>query len=364
MDLHGTLDQLSDMCHISALSGCEENMIRYMKGEMLKCTSHVSVDNLGNVIARIDGTSKQGSKVMVLAHMDEVGFMVRKIEPDGFLRITRVGGPPEKSLAAQRVEVQTDLGPVFGVIGVKAHHITPIEDRLKVVPINDVFVDIGATSKSQAIDMGVHVGAPITYAGFFREMAGGQIAGKSIDNRGGCFILLQVLRLLSQNKPRATVYAVGTVQEEFSIRGVVTAGYVIEPDLAIGLDGSPAADTPDLRAFSDSRCGGGPIVNHYTFHPSADWNGLIPNPKLRRYVTNVAAQLDIPVQFSAFVGSPFDTAYLTVVGKGIPCVDVCFPMRYSHAAVEVANASDLAQATVLVTSAVEQIDSSLDLTRG
>ncbi|HET6846351.1 MAG TPA: hypothetical protein VFH29_05915, partial [Anaerolineales bacterium] len=167
-----SLEQLEQMCHLSALAGHEKAMIEFMKQEMLKHLSDVHVDRLGNVIGVKPGTDPAGPKVMIFAHMDEVGFMVRKIDADGFVRITRVGGIPEKSLPAQRVVLQGLNGPVTGVIGPKSHHLTPAEEKFKVVPINDLFVDIGAHSKQDAEQMGVQVGTPITYQGFFEEMPG------------------------------------------------------------------------------------------------------------------------------------------------------------------------------------------------
>ncbi len=358
-----SLDQLDTMCHLSALAGHEEDMIAFMKREVKKHLSDVRVDRLGNVIGLKPGKSPSGPKVMIFAHMDEVGFMVRKIEADGFIRITRVGGIPEKSLPAQRLRLTGKKGPITGFIGPKSHHLTSAEEKFKVVQINDLFVDIGAHTKQEAEQMGIYPGTPVTYQGFFEEMPGGQIAGKALDNRAGCFVVLQVLRLLAKKEIPASVYFVGSVQEEFNIRGVVTAGFAINPDLAIGVDIGLSCDTPDLREYSDIHFGGGPILGHYTFHGRGTLNGLIPNPKLRLFMADTAEKKGIPIQNSVFLGGLGDTSYLAVLREGIPCVDMGFPARYTHSPIEVGSRGDMDQLIQLLELAIESIDSKLDLSR-
>jgi putative aminopeptidase len=358
------LDQLRAMCNISALAGHEEDMIAFMKREMQVHVSDVRVDRLGNVIGFLPGQSPQDPKVMLFAHMDEVGFVVRKIEPDGFVRLTRVGGIPEKSLPAQRLLIRGRQGDVLGLIGPKSHHLTPADEKFKVVEIKDLFVDVGARSKAQAEEMGIYPGAPVTYHGFFAEMPGKQFAGKALDNRAGCFAILQVLRLLAKEQLAANIYFVGSVQEEFNIRGVVTAGYAINPDLAIGIDICISSDTPDLREQSDIHFGGGAVLSHYTFHGRGTLNGLIPNPKLAQYFTDVAATNGIPLQHNAFLGGLSDTSYLAVLREGIPAVDLAFPARYLHAPIEVGSLPDMEHLINLLAFAIKGMDQNLDLSRG
>ncbi len=357
------LESLEHMCNLHALSGHEEAMIAYIKSQFCRSLTEVRVDRLGNVIGRKEGRPG-GPSVMLFAHMDEIGFMVRKIEPDGFVRITRVGGVPEKSLPAQRLVLRGRNGDVFGVIGPRSHHLTPPDEKFKVVEINDLYVDVGAHCKAEAEAMGIHPGTPVTYHGFFQQMAGGQFAGKALDNRAGCFVLLQVLRLLADEDLCATVHFVGSVQEEFNIRGVVPAAFAINPDLAIGLDVSVSCDTPDLKGFTDICFGGGPIISHYTFHGRGTLNGLIPNPKLREYLACTAERLGIPVQDSVFLGGLADTSYLAVAREGIPSVDVGFPVRYSHAPIEVGSLPDMQNLVVLLVEAISRMDAGLDLSRG
>jgi len=358
------LEQLKSMCFLSALAGHEEKMIAFMKNEMSKYVSDVRVDRLGNVIGCKPGINASGPKVMVFAHMDEIGFMVRKIESDGFIRLTRVGGIPEKSLPGQRVILNGKKGDITGIIGPKSHHLTPPEDKFKVVEIKDLFVDIGAHSKEDAEQLGIYPGTPVTYQGFFEEMPGGQFAGKALDNRAGCFVLLQALRLLAKRQIPATIYFVASVQEEFNIRGVVTAGFAINPDMAIGLDICVSSDTPDLKTQSDIHFGGGPVISHYTFHGRGTLNGLIPNPKLRQYITKIAENSELPIQHNVFLGGLGDTSYLAVIREGVPCVDLAFPARYTHSPIEVGSRPDMEQLIRLLVLSLESIDPNLDLTRG
>ena len=358
------LDQLRELCNIAALSGHEEDAIVYMKRAMSRYLSDIRVDRLGNVIARMPGKSTDGPKIMISAHMDEIGFMVRKIEPDGWLRLTRVGGVPEKSLPAQRVVLRGGKGDVFGVIGPKSHHLTPADEKFRVTEINDLYVDVGAHSKAEAEAMGLSPGTTVTYHGFFQEMAGGQFAGKALDDRAGCFVLLQLIRLLAGTKLASTVYFVASVQEEFNIRGVVTAAFAINPDMAIGLDVSVSCDTPDLKALSDVRFGAGPVISHYTFHGRGTLNGLIPNPKLRQYITDVAAREKIPLQHAVFLGGLGETSYAAVVREGIPAVDMGFPARYTHAPIEVGSQPDMEQLIALLAAALRGVGPELDLSRG
>jgi putative aminopeptidase FrvX len=364
MEAIESLEQLRQMCHLSALSGHEEDMIAFMKGEMSRYLSDVQVDKLGNVIGRKPGADPQAPKVMLSAHMDEVGFMVRKVEPDGFLRVTRVGGIPEKSLPAQRVVLRGSKGDLFGIIGPKSHHLTPPEEKFKVVPVNELYIDAGARSKEEAKGMGLAPGTPVTYHGFFQEMPGGQIAGKALDNRAGCFILLQILRLVAEKQLPATVYFVGSVQEEYNIRGIVPATFAIDPDLAIALEVAVSCDTPDLDELSDVAFGDGPVISHYTFHGRGTLCGLIPNPKLRQYLADIAERMGMPTQRAVFLGGLGESSFLALAREGVPAVDLTFPTRYTHAPIEVASRRDIEAVILLAVEALEGIDAGLDLSRG
>jgi len=354
---------LGELSGISALSGHEEPMIAYMKEHFAPYVDEMEVDPLGNVICKIRGKSG-GGPAMVFAHMDELGLMVRKVEPTGFLRLVRVGGIPERVLQGQRVVLTGDLGPVYGVIGVKSHHVTPAEEKYKVVPVDDCYIDIGARSAAEVESLGVHVGTPMTYDMSLRTLPGGLVTGKALDDRLGCAILLALAERLHRDKPALDVALVATVQEEFNIRGVLPAAYALEPVLGICLDVAVAHDTPDLAARADLALGGGPVVGYYSFHGRGTLGGLIPNPRLRQGIEDTARRLGLPVQRNVFFGGLGDSSFMQLVRRGIPAVDVGFPCRYTHTPVETAAVSDAEAAATLVAEYLLGLQQVPDLSRG
>lgn len=241
-------DWLRELTAIPALAGFEDSMIRKMREE-LGAHGEPEVDALGNVILKLsDRGSPSAPRVLVFAHMDELGFIVRKVEPDGYLRIERLGGVPEKSMAGQRVLVGTADGEwLEGVIGAKSHHVTPQDEKYQVVPVASTYIDLGFASNDEANRAGVQVGSPVTYArSFFRR--GDQIFANAIDNRGGCAILLSLAARIAAAPVAPEVWLVASVQEEYNLRGVLPAARRVAPDLAVCLDVSIAWDTQIGRA--------------------------------------------------------------------------------------------------------------------
>ena len=273
------LKRLQELTALAAPSGYEDPVMRVMRREMGRMAGDVRVDRLGNVIARLPGPAGGGKPIMVFAHMDELGFVVRKIEPDGFLRVERLGGIPERIAPGRAVHIVTPGGNVLGVVGMRSHHYTRPEEKNVVVPVQDLYVDVGASSADQVAAMGVAVGNPICYAPFF-HVQGDRVMAKTLDNRAGCEVLLETLERVAGLARLRDLVFVGTVQEEFSLRGVLPTFPVIQPEVAVALDVAVACDTPDLRSVSDTRLGGGPVVSLYTFHGRGTLGGLIPNPKL------------------------------------------------------------------------------------
>lgn len=360
MNWVATLNELSGM---SALSGHEDPVIVYMKERLTPYVDDIEVDPLGNVICRIRGKSG-GRPAMVFAHMDELGLMVRKVEPTGFLRVVRVGGIPERVLQGQRVVLTGDLGPVYGVIGVKSHHVTPAEEKYKVVPVDECYIDIGARGAGEVESLGVHVGTPLTYDLSLRALPGGLVTGKALDDRLGCAALVALAERFHQDRPMLDVALVATVQEEFNVRGVLPAAYALEPVLGICLDVAVAHDTPDLATRADLALGGGPVIGYYSFHGRGTLGGLIPNPKLRQGLEDTAHRLGISIQRNVFFGGLGDSSFMQLVRGGIPAVDVGFPCRYTHTPVETAALSDVEAATTLVAEYLLGLQQVPDLSRG
>lgn len=360
-DWRQTIRELSDL---SALSGHEEPVIAYMKERLAPHADKLEVDPLGNVICHIRGRNpEQGRPAMIFAHMDELGLMVRKIEPNGYIRFVRVGGVVERVLQGQRVVFTGDNGLVYGTIGVKAHHVTPAEDKYKVVPFDQCYIDIGASSAAEAEERGVRVGTPITYAPSFADV-GDFVSGKALDNRVGCAMLLALAERFAAERPAIDVALVATVQEEFNIRGAVPAAYALNPAFAVCLDIAVAHDTPDLADRANLELGGGPVIGYYSFHGRGTLGGLIPNPKLCKGFEAVARAAGIPFQRNVFFGGLGDSSFLQLVREGIPAVDIGFACRYTHTPVETVSLSDCAAAADWVAAYVLSLERLPDLSRG
>ncbi len=359
-----TVELLKRLCSTPALSGFEEPMIRLMQAEMRRFCRDVRVDRLGNVIATLPASRPDAPVLALLAHLDELGFVVRKIEADGFLRVHRLGGIPERVLASQAVVLHAEGGrEVTGVIGLKSHHLTPAEEKYTVVPVENVYVDAGFPDADSARAAGIRVGTPVTYWPFFQQ-AGPLVMSKTLDNRLGCAILLQVLETLAAESLGVRLACVATTQEEFSGRGSETVAAFLKPDVAIALDVAIACDTPDLRGVADIALGHGPVVNTYTFHPRGPLVGTLPNPKVLNRMLATAREHHLPHQIGTFFGGLTDASYIQYTGEGVRVLEIGVPTRYTHSPIEVASLQDL-QATVdLLVAFIRGLGPGIDLERG
>jgi putative aminopeptidase len=243
---------------IPGLSGHEGRVRRRLAAEMAGLGLVATSDRLGNLIATAEGDPDRPS-VMLFAHMDQLGFVVRKIEGTGFLRLERLGGVPERALAAQELLICVGEGrDVRALIGNKSHHATSPEDKYRVVPYQEILVDAGFSNAADARAAGVKIGSPVVYAPKAFALAGDRIAGTSVDDRAGCAVIVEVARLLAPVRQRPTIHFVFSTQEEYNLRGAMTAAQALKPDIAIQLDLMLATDTPDMQARGDLVLGGGP----------------------------------------------------------------------------------------------------------
>lgn len=358
--LSGRLQQLTSLI---ALSGYEDSVIRYVR-EQLAFASEVTVDPLGNVIVRINESNESDPfRVMVFAHMDELGLIVSKIEDTGFLRLERLGGIPEKSLAGQSVVIETGEKTWQGVIGTKSHHVTKPEEKYNMLSMQAIYADFGFRSRQEVLDAGITVGTPVAYARQFFQN-GSIIFSNTLDNRVGCLALLELADRLQGQKLPCEMYIVFSVQEEFNLRGVLPAIRKVKPDLAITVDITIATDTPDLRDNGSIVLGGGPSIGMYTFHGRGTLGGLIPNPKLVRHIHRVAQENSISLQPAAFIGILTDASFAQLENDGIPMVDLGFPARYTHAPVEAVDLKDVDALIQLLEKLIYTLDQNLDLGRG
>ena len=349
---------------LEAASGYEKKMSAALASHLSRYSSECAQDAAGNVIAKFPGTNSLAPTVMVFAHMDQVGFIVRKIEEDGLIQVDRMGGIPEKVLPALQLSVANINGEYYpGVFGVKSHHATAAEEKYKVDPVTSLFVDIGAASKRQVLDAGIRVGCPIIYKPSFINLLGDRISGTTVDNRCGCAALVSIAETLRAGRNRATVYLVGTVLEEFNLRGGMLAARSIHPDLAICLDVVLSGDTPDLKGKYDTRLGAGPAVGLYNFHGRGTLNGAIAHHGLYRLALKCAEQNNMPLQEFAALGMLTDSAYVQLEGHYTACLDMGYPARYTHSPAETADIGDVRQLADLVSHMVCEIDAGFDTKR-
>jgi len=348
---------------IPGLSGFEGNVRRYIKAELKALGVSSKTDMLGNLIATIEGDANLPS-VMLIAHMDQLGLIVRKIEASGMIRAERVGGVPERALAAHEVLLCVGQGRTLpGVIANKSHHATTPEEKYRVLPYQELYIDCGFGSAADALKAGVNVGTPIVYAPRVVELAGGRLAGTSVDDRAACAIMLELARATKDLRNLPTIHLVFSVLEEFNLRGALTAAQVIQPDICIQLDLALATDTPDMGHRGDVRLGAGPVMSLFSFHGSGTLNGCIPHPALVQLFEGTAAKENNTLQRSAHIGALTETSYVQLVGKGVASIDMGFPARYTHSALEVCDLGDLEGLTRLLVAALRRIDADFSLDR-
>jgi putative aminopeptidase FrvX len=355
---------LKTMCLAPAPSGYEKESAYAFRDLIRPYVDELRIDRNGNVIATSFGTDSDAPSVMVFAHLDTLGFIVRRVEPDGFIQVDRLGGIPEKVLPALRLVVRNADGVFLpAVFGNKAHHAMSAEEKYKVDPVTSLFLDMGFESRTEAEDNGVNVGCPVIYEPSFSLLGQDKVCATAIDNRGGLTALIVAAEAMHNSTHKCTVHFVGTVWEEFNIRGAVFAARALKPDIAICLDVVLAGDTHDLRDRYENCLGGGPTVNYYSFHGRGTLNGTLAHEGLSKLAHIAANEDSIPVQRFASLGILTDSAYVQMEGKGIACLDLGFPARYTHTPTEVCSLSDIKNLGSLVAAMAYRIDKSFNLSR-
>lgn len=355
---------LEKLCLAPAPSGYERNAAAAFAGLIKPYADEIRLDKMGNVIARIDGTGQNARTVMAYAHMDQLGFIVRKIEKNGFIQVDRLGGIPEKILPALRLAIRNKNGEfISAVIGNKAHHSATAEEKYKVDAVTSLYIDVGASSAEEVREMGIDIGCPAIYEPRISRLGKDKVCGTALDDRGGLAALVIAAEILHGNRPECTTYLVGTIWEEFNIRGAVFAARSIKPDAAFGLDVALAGDTPDLEKNYPDILGKGPTVNLYSFHGRGTLNGMIPNERLVRLAEESAERANIPHQRFASLGIITESAYIQMECDGIACLDLGFPARYTHSPIETCALPDIENLGKLLAETVSNIAADMDVSR-
>ena len=338
---------LKTLTEAHGVPGYETEIREVMRG-LLEDLGEVEQDNIGSLICR---QGENGPRVMLAAHMDEIGFMVKHITPEGFIRFTPLGGWFDQVLLGQRVVIKTYKGDVIGVIGAKPPHLLPPDERKKVVEKKDMYIDIGATSAKEVEEAGVRVGDPIVPLAPFQVLVSGRTyLAKAFDDRVGCAVLVEVLRRLAREGHPNTVYGVATVQEEVGLRGAATSVEKVNPEVALILESDIAGDVPGIKPEeSPVKLGGGPTIVVYDAR-------MIPNLRLRDLAVETAQSMGIPVQFSVIEGGATDGGVIHLHKGGVPTLVIGVPARHIHSHGAIVHRDDMERAIALVTALVQRLD--------
>ncbi len=343
MKLVDVLENLSDT---NGVTGREDAVRNLMKRYLEPYVDEIQEDKLGNLIALKKG-KKGAATVMIAAHMDEIGLMVKNITKKGFLQFTKIGGIDDRILLAQEVVVHTDKRALPGVIGSKPVHIQKDEERKKVIESDSLFIDVGARSKEDAKKMGIQVGDVVSFNTKFVRIGKTIVLGKAFDDRVGCAVLVEAMKQLTD--AGCNVYAVGTIQEEVGLRGATTAAFNVAPDIGIALDCTVAGDIPGVKeGDAPAKMGGGPAVT------VAD-AGLIAHPKVLRLIVDSAKENGISYQLETGIRGATDAARIALTREGVPSGVIAVPARYIHSPAAIIDLGDVEKAVKLVVAVIRNV---------
>ncbi len=338
---------LKQLLEAHGVPGAEHEVWKVME-RRLKGVGPISSDRLGSFICEKRG-SAAGPRVMLAGHLDEVGFMVKSVTKDGFVKFLPLGGWWGHVVLGQRMIVKTRKGDVFGIVGSKPPHEIREEDRKKVLEVREMFIDVGATADwdvKKKLD--IRPGDAVVPWSPYTPMANPDLVmAKAWDNRLGCGIAAEILLGLKGVAHPNTLYAVGTVQEEVGLRGAQTSATKLQPDVAIVLDVGIAHDTPGTD--NDVYLGKGPLVVIYDAT-------AIPNRKLLDLVIDTAKKLKIGLQFESVERGGTDAGRIHLVGEGVPSLSMGCAARYIHSHVSIVSQRDFDTTVRLLTAVAKQLD--------
>lgn len=327
--------------------GFEHEVRSIMKQELSQTTEELIYDNLGSVFGILRG-NEEGPKIMVAGHMDEVSFLVTRITDKGFIQFQTLGGWWSQVLLAQRVEIMTKKGKIPGVISSIPPHTLPETMKTKPMNIKNMFIDVGADHREDAIAMGISPGQPILPVCPFTVMGNPKkLMAKAWDDRYGCALSLEMMRTMKDLPHPNIIYGGATVQEEVGLRGAATAAQMIEPDLFFAVDASPAGDIPGVKDGM-GKLGDGLLMRILD-------RTMVTLPGLRDYMIDTAEELGIPYQFFVSQGGT-DAGRVHVSGKGVPSAVIGIPARYIHSHAAIIHRDDYEAAKALLIALLKKID--------
>jgi endoglucanase len=326
------LEKLSNACGVS---GDEQALRDLLKQELAPYVDEMWTDAIGNLIMR---KGNGPVKVMLDAHMDEVGYCVGSITDEGYLRLKKMGGLDDRVLPGRQVWISQQRIPA--VLGAKAWHLCSAEERGKVIPFDQMYADLGAKSRQEVEELGIEPGTPVYFATTFEHYSDKVVKGKAFDDRSGCAVLSEIL--MQHSYPGITLYAAFTVQEEVGLRGARIAAYNLNPDVALALEGTGSANGAGVDPFDTiTNMGEGPAISLMD-------NSGIPNLRVWEELVRVAKANNIRYQHRRIVGGGTDAGGIALQRNGIPVCTVSTPCRYIHTHAALLNLDDLYGAVNLV----------------
>ena len=337
---------LKKLTEANGVPGNEHEVRRLIESETKDLNVKVLRDNIGSLILNKENN---GPNILIGGHMDEVGFMVKSITKEGFIKFQTLGGWYSQVMLAQEWQITTKKGIIIGVTGSKPPHIIPLEQRKNAANIDDMFLDIGVSSKEEAIEAGIEIGNMITPLQEFKELTNkNYLLAKAFDNRIGSAVVIEVLRNLEKEKVNNNLFGAFTVQEEVGLRGARTSSYIVEPKIAFAIDTGLGNDVPG-SVSEEQTLGKGPQILLFD-------GGLIAHKGLRDFVISVAKELEIPYQEGVINGGRTDAGEMHLAHNGAAALSICIPTRYMHSHTSIVHYEDYLNTIKLVTEVVKRLD--------
>ena len=339
---------LRELSNAAGPPGFEEDVRKIMVREMKPLSDQLSYDGLGSVIAR-QGSS--GPRIMLDAHMDELGGVVRRVTKTGFLSMQMLGGWLDQALPDQRWIIIGSKGPVVAVTGIRDVHVVPPEERTRVFSRDSLYIDVGARTEAEVAALGIEPGDPVVPDSPFVVLGGGgRYLGKAWDDRVGCAVLIEAMRRLKASGHPNQIFFAATTQEEVGLRGAHSAADVIKPDIGIAIEGGITGDSPGRNPEeTQARLGGGPGIFLYD-------SSALPNRRLTALVKATAKGKNIPLQLDLVQGYGDDSAEIQKSTGGAPTVNLVVPARYTHAHNGVIDRADFDGMVELVVELLKRLD--------
>lgn len=344
-------NSLAKLTDLAGASGFEKSVRDVVKQQWQQSMSRVTVDGMGNLIGLYKDNAK-GPNVLLMAHMDEVGYMVESITPDGFLKIIPLGGIPASVIFAQRWTVSTPKGPILAYSGMDSTHLIEEPKKNKLPAVNAVFLDIGAETKEQAeTQFNVRPGLQVTPASQFSPLSENRYLAKALDDRLGLALIGDVLESIKNQQQPNQLFTAATVQEEVGLRGASTVFNSTHPDVTINVEVGIADDYPALIAARKGKIalGKGPTLFVYD-------RSMIPHQELLSWILDLAKKNNIPVQLESEIGYGQDGSKVQGSGSGVPSINIGVPIRYAHQQAGIFDKRDYDQAVKLISLIVTHLN--------